>query len=154
MYELVPDKIIPLSIIILLFLSIANVAKRLYDQGYGKECDLVLEFAKSLFPQESSLCGSIWRYTQIHIEIMRALHQTDWTTVEYYIETSLAYAKHPSEPLFLKLQLYLCQGNDLEASEVCQELSSMYEDMTAIDKVQTCLYQAELFCLTGNYPSK
>ena len=60
----------------------------------------------------------------------------------------------PSEPLFLKLQLYLCQGNDLEASEVCQELSSMYEDMTAIDKVQTCLYQAELFCLTGNYPSK
>ena len=122
------------------------MAKRLYDQGYGKECDLVLEFAKSLFPQESSLCGSIWRFTQIHIEIMRALHQTDWTTVEYYIETSLAYAKHPSEPLFLKLQLYLCQGNDLEASEVCQELSSMYEDMTAIDKVQTCLYR--------NYPSK
>ena len=90
------------------------MAKRLYDQGYGKECDLVLEFAKSLFPQESSLCGSIWRYAQIQIEIMRALHQTDWTTVEYYIETSLAYAKHPSEPLFFKLQLYLCQGNDFK----------------------------------------
>ena len=69
--------------------AIVNVAKRLYDQGYGKECDLVLEFAKSLFPQESSSCGSIWKSTQIHIEFMRALHQTDWTTAEHYIEASL-----------------------------------------------------------------
>ena len=56
--------------------------------------------------------------------------------------------------MFLRLQLYLCQGNDLEASEVCQELSAMHDDMSAIDKAQSFLYQAELFCLTGNYPSK
>ena len=70
-------------------IALANIAKRLYDQGYGKECDLVLEFAKSLFPQESSSCGSIWKSTQIHIEFMRALHHTDWTTAEHYIEASL-----------------------------------------------------------------
>ena len=34
-------------------IALANIAKRLYDQGYSKECDLVLEFAKSLFPRES-----------------------------------------------------------------------------------------------------
>ena len=135
-------------------IAISNVAKRLYDQGYGKECDLVLEYAKSLFPMESSTCASIWKSAQIQIEFMRALHQTDWTTAENFIETSLAYAKHPSEPLFLRLQLYLCQGNDLEASEVCQELSAMHDDLSAIDKTQAFLYQTELFCLTGNYPSK
>ena len=34
-------------------IALANIAKRLYDQGYSKECDFVLEFAKSLFPRES-----------------------------------------------------------------------------------------------------
>ena len=57
-----------------------------------------------------SLCGSIWRSTQIQIEFLRALHQTDWTTAEHCIKHSLAFSKHRSEPLFLKLQLFLAQG--------------------------------------------
>ena len=122
-----------------------NVAKRLYDQGYGKECDLVLELAKSLFPQESSLCGSIWKYTQINIEIMRALHQTDWTTVEYYIETSLAYAKHPSEPLFFPQSVQAAisevfsadedalDAADFSAVEYINELFPTEQSLTNLD---------------------
>jgi len=133
-------------------IALANIAKRLYDQGYSKECDLVLEFAKSLFPRESSLCGSIWRSTQIQIEFLRALHQTDWTTAEHCIKHSLAFSKHRSEPLFLKLQLFLAQGNDQEAAEICEELVAMHEKLSELDKVRSYLYQAEVFCLSANYP--
>ena len=63
-----------------------------------------------MFVSNFSLCGSIWRSTQIQIEFLRALHQTDWTTAEHCIKHSLAFSKHRSEPLFLKLQLFLAQG--------------------------------------------
>lgn len=135
-------------------IALANVAKRLFDQGYGKECDLILNFAKSLFRRESSLCGSIWKTVQIQVDFLRALHQTEWANAEQCINASLAFSKHPAEPLFMKLQLYLCQGNDLEASEVCQALSAIHDDLSALDKVRSFLYRAELFCLTSSYPSK
>ncbi len=133
-------------------IAFANIAKRLYDQGYSKECDLVLDFAKSVFPQESSLCGSIWKSTQIQIDFLRALHQTDWTLAEQSIKTHSAFAKHKSEILFMKLQLFLAQGNDFEASQICGDLTSIHEELSALDKVRSFLYQAEVFCLTANYP--
>ena len=83
---------------------------------------------------------------------MRALHQTDWTTAEQCIKQSLAFSKHKSEPLFLKLQLYLAQGNDQEAAEICEELAAMHEKLSELDKVRSYLYQAEVFCLSANYP--
>ena len=46
-------------------IAMVNVAKRLFDAGHNKECDAVIESCKSLFPRESSLCGSIWRATQV-----------------------------------------------------------------------------------------
>ena len=65
----------------------------------------------------------------------------------------MAYAKHPWQPLFMKLQLYLCQGKDHEASEVCEELNDQHLDsMPDLDKVQAYLFQAEVFCLTQHYP--
>ena len=122
--------------------------------GHSKECDLVLEFAKSLFPRESSPNGEIWRSTQIYIDFLRALHQTDWTYAEQCIKQSLAFSKKETEPLFLKLQLYLAQGNDQEGSEICQKLTSKMDQLNAMDKVRCFLYQAEIFCLTGNYTGK
>ena len=61
------------------------------------------------FYQHSSLLELIV-YEGIQIEFLRALHQTDWTTAEHCIKHSLAFSKHRSEPLFLKLQLFLAQG--------------------------------------------
>lgn len=53
----------------------------------------------------------------------------------------------------MKLQLYLCQGKDHEASEVCEELNDQHLDsMPDLDKVQAYLFQAEVFCLTQHYP--
>ena len=73
----------------------------------------------------SSLCGSIWRSIQIQIDFLRALHQTDWTTAEQTIKHSLAFSKQNSEPLFLKHQLYLAQGNDQETTERSHQLKSV-----------------------------
>ena len=97
------------------------------------------------------MCGSIWRSTQIQIEFLRALHQTDWTTAEQTIKHSLAFSKQNSEPLFLKLQLYLAQGNDQEAAEICEKLASMHDNLSELDKVRFYLYQAEIFCRSANY---
>ena len=52
----------------------------------------------------------------------------------------------------MKLQLFLAQGNDLEASEICEKLTSIMDELTALDKVRCYLFQAEVFCLTANYP--
>ena len=132
-------------------IGLANVAKRCWDLGKSKECDLILEFAKSLFPRESSPCGSIWKSVQVQIEFQRSLNETDWTNAEHNIKASLAYAKHPSEPLFLQLKLFICQGKDLEASEVCHKLSDYENELSALDKVRFYLYQTEVFCLSAHY---
>ena len=46
-------------------IAMINVAKRLFDAGYNKECDSVLDLCKNIFPRESSLCGSLWKSTQV-----------------------------------------------------------------------------------------
>ena len=44
------------------------------------------------------------------------------------------------------------QGNDQEAAEICEELVAMHEKLSELDKVRSYLYQAEVFCLSANYP--
>ena len=81
------------------------------------------------------------------------MHQTDWSGAEHSLESFGAYATNPWQALFMKLQLYLCQGKDHEASESCEELNDKHLDaMPEIDKVQAYLFQAEVFCLTQHYP--
>lgn len=46
-------------------IGMINVAKRLFDAGYNKECDSVLDLCKNIFPRESSHCGSLWKSTQV-----------------------------------------------------------------------------------------
>ena len=46
-------------------IAMINVAKRLFDAGYNKECDAVIDLCKNIFPRESSLCGSLWKSTQV-----------------------------------------------------------------------------------------
>ena len=133
-------------------IAMVNVAKRLFDAGCNKECDAVMELCKSLFPRESSLCGSIWKAAQIQIEFQRCLHQTDWSGAEHCIQNYLAFAKDSWQPLFMSLQLYLSQGKAHEASEICDKLTTMHNEMPSQDKVQALLFQAEVFCLTQHYP--
>ena len=44
------------------------------------------------------------------------------------------------------------EGNDQEAAEICEELVAMHEKLSELDKVRSYLYQAEVFCLSANYP--
>lgn len=132
-------------------IALSVIAQRLFDQGQNKECDTVLTFAKTLFPRDSSLCGHIVKSTQLQIDFLRCLHQTDWTGAKHCIQICAANCQSQSEPLFLKLQLFIAQANDLEASEICQKLTGIHQQLSPLDKVRSFLYQAEVFCLTTNF---
>ena len=57
-------------------IGMLNVAKRLFDAGYNKECDSVLDLCKNIFPRESSHCGSLWKSTQVCFYMTTSLRFT------------------------------------------------------------------------------
>ncbi len=135
-------------------IALANVAKHLFDHGHQKQVDLVLGFAKSLFQRENSPCGLILRSLMVHIEFQKSLHNTDWPMAHLHIEHVEAFSNSKTEALFMKFQLYLCQGNSVKAAEVCGDLHDCFESLIPLDQVRAYIFQAELACLTSSYASK
>ena len=135
-------------------IALANVAKHLFDHGYHKEVETILDLSKNLFPRDNTPSGQVSKMLQIQLDFQQDLRRTDWSMAEQHIGQALAYTKSRSEPLFMKFQLYLCQGNSVKAADVCGSLHELFEDLIALDRVRLHIYQAELACLTSSYPSK
>jgi anaphase-promoting complex subunit 5 len=154
-------------------ISIANLIRQLHDLGQEKLVDKLFNLAKSLFGNESSICGEIWRYTSLQVEFERSLHQTNWskaastiveaeafsTTGSYAHSRSYSDTNIPFEALFMKLQLNIYRG-DAEAAATVRKM--MHQHVTSDNEndkinphqqVRLLILDAELSCLTNCYPN-
>ena len=70
-------------------IGMINVAKRLFDAGYNKECDSVLDLCKNIFPRESSHCGSLWKSTQVSYGLSQKICKVHSPIVKKYVKVCL-----------------------------------------------------------------
>ena len=152
-------------------ISLSNLIRHLHDEGKQKLVDKLIILTKYLFPNESSFCGEIWRYTSLQVEFERSLYETNWpkasaTIVEAeafssvtnnlpgYSETSI-----PLESLFMKLQLHIYRGDAEAASNIrkviFQHLSNANENnkITPHQHVRLLLFDVEICSMTNSYSS-
>ena len=152
-------------------LSLSNIIRHLHDRGEEKLVNKVVELAKSLFNNDSSVSGDIWRYTSIQVGFERALHATNWPKASTYISEAEAFSitsfssqseinindDNSIETLLMRLQLHLYRGDAEAASNVRKKIflnqSGSLESKTLNphQQVRLLLLETELACLTNSY---
>ena len=152
-------------------IAISNLVRHLHDQGHDKLADKLIDLAKSLFPNESSICGRLWRYTSLQVQFERSLHATNWAEAASIIADAEAYCitskgvqssiysetKDHLDTLFMRFQFNIYRGDAEAAANIRSAISQREsnKDETAIlnphQKVRLLILEAELACLTNSY---